>query len=189
MAYLEQFSFESPKMLVFCLGGHTEYGKLEVHDVVFVVAKTDKEAIEKMRKAWFGTQKSLHVDSWLIVESINGYEIRITKTKPPNKNTHLYFVNLGYYIPLQIGEHHFMTLVTAGSKREAMKLAMNECSSDLHMLHLDDLHDLDGCINIDKVDEYFITLEYTGLDKDLAQPINGYLNLRSLSEMAPNLDQ
>ncbi|MGB7127592.1 MAG: hypothetical protein WBD50_00680, partial [Candidatus Rhabdochlamydia sp.] len=79
----------------------------------------------------------------------------------------------------QIGEHHFMTLVTAGSKREAMKLAMNECSSDLHMLHLDDLHDLDGCINIDKVDEYFITLEYTGLDEDLAQPINGYLNLRS----------
>ncbi|QZA58407.1 hypothetical protein [Candidatus Rhabdochlamydia porcellionis] len=65
-----------------------------------------------------------------------------------------------------------MLLVTAGSKREAM----NECSSDLHMLHLDDL---DGHINIDKVDEYFITLKYTRLDKDLAQPTNGYLNLRS----------
>ena len=56
---------------------------------------------------------------------------------------------------------------------------MNECPSDLHMLHLDDLHDLDGCINFDKVDEYFIILEYTGLNKDLAQPINGYLNLHS----------
>ncbi len=179
MVYLEQFSFESPKMLVFCLGGHTEYGKLEVHDVVFIVAKTDEEATEKMRKAWFGTQKSLHVDSLLIVESINGYKVQIAKEKPLNKNMHLYFVNLGYYIPSQFGEHHFMTLVTAGSKREAMKSAMDKCSSDLYMLHVDDLHDLSGCINIDKVDEYFITLEYTGLEKGLAQPINGYFNLRS----------
>lgn len=179
MAYLEPFSFESPKMLVFCLGGHTEYGKLEVHDVVFIVAKNDKEVTEKIRKAWFGTQKSLHVDSWLVVENIDGYEVRITETNPPNKKTHLYFVNLGYYIPSQFGEHHVMTLVTAESKKDAMKAAMNKYSSDLYMLHLDDLHDLIGCINIDKIDEYFITLEYTGLEKDLIQPINGYFNLQN----------
>lgn len=179
MAYLEQFSFESPKLLVFCLGGHAEYGKLEIHDIVFVVAKTDKEATEKMRKSWVGTQKSLHVDSVVVVETINGYAVQITKTKPSDTKTHLYFVNLGYYIPSQIGEHHFMTLVTAESKREAMKFAMDQCSSDFHMLHVDDLHDLNGCIAIDQVDEYYITLEYTGLDEGPVKSTNGYFNLRS----------
>lgn len=179
MAYLEQFSFESPKVLIFCLGGHTEHSKLEVHDVVFVVAKDDKEATEKMKKNWFGTQESLHVDSWWVVENINGYEVQITKAKSTSKNPYLYFVNLGFYIPSQFGEHHFMTLVTARSKSEAMKSAMSQCPSDLYMLHLDDVHNLDGCINIDKIDEYFITLEHTGSDRGLPQPVNGYFNLRS----------
>jgi len=179
MADLEQFNFEAPKLLMFYLGGHTEYGKLEMHDVIFVVARTDKEAVAKMRQAWFGTQKSLHVDSWLAIENIDGYAISLTKSKPLDRNIKLYFVNLGYYVPSQIGEYHFSALVTAKSKREAMKSAMDRCSSDFYMLHLDDLHDLDGCINIDKVDEYFIKLEHTGLDNSPVQPVNGYFNLRS----------
>lgn len=178
MAYLEEFAFKNPKLLMFCLGGHTQNSYIEVHDVVFIVAKTTKEATKKIRKAWFGVDKSLHVDSWFAIESIEGYDVRVIKTKPIHQKNALYFVNLGYYVAAELGEQHFMKLVVAKSKKEAIKSAMDQFSADVEMIHIDDLYDLEGCIHISEVDQYFIQLSYAGSEKKLMQPINGYQNLR-----------
>src|SRR3989338_2691461 len=120
-----------------------------MHDVVFVIAKTDVEAAGKIRQAWYGTEKSLHVDSWFVAEEVDGFNIKISKNRKSSQ-THLYFVNLGYYKNGIFGENHFMTLVVAGSKIEA----------------------------IDEVDHSFIELEYRGLPKKPIMPINGYHKLR-----------
>lgn len=48
MLYLERFVFDFPKLFIFYLGGNVENCKIEMHDVVFVVAKTDDEASEKI---------------------------------------------------------------------------------------------------------------------------------------------
>lgn len=158
-------------------GGRTASSNIEVHDVIFIVAKTAQEATEKMRGMWFGTESSLHVDLWIALENIDGYEIEISKTKSENSPLHLYFVNLGYYTSFQMGEHHFMTFVVAESKRKATISAMNQCRSDVEMVHIDDLHDLEGCIRIDKIDQYFIHLKEKE-EKQQIQIINGYQNLR-----------
>lgn len=178
MLYLQQFTFDSPKLLIFYLGGNMEKSQIEMHDVVFVVAKTDEEASEKIKKKWCGTAKSLHVDSWLIAEEVDGFNITLSKTKSIKSGEHLYFVNLGYYKKDVFGELHFMTLVAASSKIGAIEVAKNKCAKDLEMLHSDNVYDLDDCIRIEEVDHYFIELEYTGLNKVALVPINGYQKLR-----------
>ncbi|EKE11145.1 MAG: hypothetical protein ACD_15C00135G0006 [uncultured bacterium] len=177
MIYLEQFAFKSPKLLIFYLGGNTEKSHIEMHDVVFVIAKTDVEAAGKIRQAWYGTEKSLHVDSWFVAEEVDGFNIKISKNRKSSQ-THLYFVNLGYYKNGIFGENHFMTLVVAGSKIEAIEKANKKCYQDLEMLHSDNVYDLDDCIRIDEVDHSFIELEYRGLPKKPIMPINGYHKLR-----------
>lgn len=177
MLYLEQFAFDSPKLFIFYLGGNVKNGNIEMHDVVFVVAKTDEEASKKIKSKWFGTEKSLHVDSWFIAENIDGFEVKILQEKPQMADMHLYFVNLGFYKCDVFGESHFMTLVIANSKSQAIEKAKMKSSPDKEMLHSDNVYDLDDCIRIDEVDNYYIELEYNGVS-DAIKPTNGYQKLR-----------
>jgi len=178
MLYLERFVFDSPKLFIFYLGGSFENCKIETHDVVFVVAKTDDEASEKIKQKWRGTEKSLHVDSWFIAENIDGFSVIITENKPQASDTHLYFVNLGFYRSGVFGEDHFMTLVVASSKSEAVEKAKLKVLPGKEMLHSDNVHDLDDCIRVDEVDNYYIDLEYSGVC-DAIKPTNGYQKLRA----------
>lgn len=190
MLYLNKFTFEFPKLLIFCLGGNIEKSHIEMHDVVFVVAKTDEEASEKIKKKWCGTEKSLHVDSWFVAEEADGFNIKICEMKPSDRDIHLYFVNLGYYKSGVFGESHFMTLVVAPSKTDAIKMAKEKCSQDLEMVHSDNVYDLDDCIQIDEVDHCFIELHYDAASQKKAiMPINGYQKLRpsDLVSMEKNL--
>lgn len=179
MLFLKKFSFESPKLFIFYLGGNMENSQIEMHDVVFVVAKTDEEATDKIKKKWCGIAKSLHVDSWLIAEHVDGFTISLSESQPAKNESHLYFVNLGYYKKDVFGELHFMTLVVAQSKIDAIEKAKNKCSQDLEMLHSDNVYDLDDCIRLEEVDHYFINLDYTSLNQHMMSPINGYQKLRA----------
>lgn len=178
MPILKKFSFDSPKLMIFCLGGCIEKAQIEMHDIVFIVAKTDEEASEKIRKKWCGTKTSLHVDSWFVAEEVDGFKVRLSSTKPLKKKPYLYFANLGYYKTGIFGEGHFMTVVVASSKTDAIKKAMSKCLHDLEMLHSDNVYDLDDCIRIEQIDHYFIELEHHGEKKEIV-PINGYQKLRS----------
>lgn len=183
--YLEKFSFDSPKLLIFYLGGNISGSHIEMHDVVFIVAKTDEEASKKIKDKWCGTEKSLHVDSWFVAEEIDGYNITVLQQQPLTKNIHLYFVNLGYYKTGVFGECHFMTLMPAESKIDAIEKTKKKCSHELEMLHSDNVYDLDDCICIDEVDRYFISLDYTNEFKQPKAPINGYQKLRMTSDKNP----
>lgn len=179
MLYLEQFAFNSPKLLIFYLGGNIENCNVEMHDVVFMVAKTDEEASKKIKSKWCGTEKSLHVDSWFVAENIDGFHIKITEDKPKASDTHLYFVNLGFYERDVFGESHFMTLIVANSKHEAVEKAKAKSPSDKEMVHSDNVYDLDDCIRIYEVDNYYVQLEYNGAC-DTIKPTNGYQKLRTI---------
>lgn len=179
MNQLEEFDFTTPTLLVFCLGGQAENCNIETHDVVFVVAKTTEEAARKIRDKWFGTPESVHVDSWFKVDYVDGFEVQIEESQieTSKRKISLYFVNLGYYHKALIGEYHYMTLVAAKSKSEAIKTALSRSPSEVEMTHVDDLHELEGCIKIGEVDDYWIRLKYRGVECGLSQPINGYQNI------------
>lgn len=184
MLFLQNFEFDTPKLLIFCVGGNIEKSNTEIHDVFFFVAKTDREATQKIRNSWWGTSKSLHVDSWFAIENVDGFDIKLNQTKPLQENDrHLYFVNLGYYQEGFFGEGHFMTCVVAHSKIEAGEKAQQLCQGNFEKLHNDNIYDLDDCIQISEVDRHFVTLQYTGI-KTPQKPINGYQKLRHATEIS-----
>lgn len=186
MPYLKEFNLELPKLFIFYLGGNTERNQIEMHDVAFVVAKTDEEVSEKLRKKWFGTEKSLHVDSWFIAEAVDGFKVELLEERPAVSEMQLYFVNLGYYKKGVFGELHFMKLTAASSKLEAIENVKNECAQACEMLHSDNVYDLDDCIHLEEVDRYFVGLTFTGEEQTI-DPINGYQRLRSFESSGRNL--
>lgn len=178
MLYLDRFEFDYPKLLIIYLGGSFENCNVEMHDAIFIAAKNDAEATQKIKKKWQG--KSVHVDSWFAAEQIEGFAIRLSKERMESSPVHLYFVNLGFYQAGVFGESHFMTLVVTASKSKAVEEAKKKLPPQ-EMLHSDNVYDLDDCIQIDEVDNYFIQLERNGLQQNI-KPINGYQKLRPTSD-------
>lgn len=172
--------FDTPKLGVFYLGGKIERSHIEIHDVVFVAGNSGADMSEQIKKQWIGTPNSLHIDSWFIAESIDGFNIHLSECKPcsHNKANSLFFVNLGSYKNGIFGELHFMTLVVAESRSKAIEKAKMRAPKNEDMQHCDNIYDLDECIRIDVINNYYITVEYTGIEQQ-STIINGYQKLNN----------
>ena len=68
---------------------------MKMHDVVFATGMNNLEIIEKIKQKWIGTP-SFYVDSYVILNNIEGYEVEISTNKSPSEQK-LYFVNLDSY--------------------------------------------------------------------------------------------
>ena len=105
------------KLFLVVLGGHARKSHVEIHDVRWVVGRTIEDTFPQLRKEWFGCLAGLHIDSFLEVRFIDGYEVKVRKKKNlddtksleisfernPN-NLQLWFVNIGCYKPNQLSE-------------------------------------------------------------------------------------
>jgi Domain of Unknown Function (DUF1543) len=176
MLNFDNVIFDSPKLYIFYLGGKVEGCNIEMHDVIFIVGKSNTEIVNKLKTKWCGTKKSLHIDSWFMVESIDGFDIEITENKPIDTHHYLFFINLGFYRAGIFGEDHLMTLIVAESRSKAIVKAKLKAPKDQEMLHSDNIYNIDDCIRIDRVDNYHIILKYTG--NNIQNTItNGYQKL------------
>lgn len=175
MGFIEKFEFEEPKLLAFYLGGRTEGCQTELHDVVFTTAKNLREAVPKIKAQWFGTERSLHVDSWMPLEKVDGFDISLTQDMDHQNedNLKLFFVNIGCYKQGVFGELHILKFVVADSVQLAKEKAKQELPRDVEEVHTDDIYDIDDCIMIEEVEDYKIVIESTN-KKTQAAPINGW---------------
>ncbi|WP_341758555.1 DUF1543 domain-containing protein [Candidatus Tisiphia endosymbiont of Ditula angustiorana] len=176
MQQFQNFIFNTPKLGIFYLGGKIEGCSIEIHDVVFVVGKSNIDMSEQIRKKWIGSPNSLHIDSWFIAETVDGFNIRISETTPQTRKNRLFFVNLGSYKKNFFGEFHFMSLIVAESRHAAIEKAKINAPKNEEMQHCDNIYDIDECIRIDKIDNYYIVLDYTGIEQENTV-INGYQKL------------
>ncbi|MBY0314746.1 MAG: DUF1543 domain-containing protein [Bdellovibrionales bacterium] len=177
MGTLQPFSFTENKLIAFYLGGRAPRCSLELHDVMFLVGKSSEELIPQIKENWFGTPKSLHVDSWLALENVEGYDITVSKGQNNNQrkskdDLKLYFVNLGAYKKEVFGEMHYMKFLVAESPLEAKNKAKKNLENDLVELHTDDLYDIDDCIEIEKIGPY--TVQLSRGQKSNVDPVNGW---------------
>ena len=179
MSYLEKFQFDKPKLLIFYLGGEIEGFDLEVHDIFFTVGKSYEEVIPKIKKKWAGTPESVHVDSWLPLEVVNGHEVSLSKEKSIDSKNKLFFINLGYYLDGSFGEFHRMHFLVADSKEKAKKLAREKVDKE-KILHVDDLYDIDNVLELNEIDGYQISLNQTSSNQATI-PTNGYFKLSEKS--------
>ncbi|AAV82419.1 DUF1543 domain-containing protein [Idiomarina loihiensis] len=167
------------KLFLVYVGGTAPGANIELHDIRFVVGPSMEETYPAIRKGWFGTQKGLHLDSFVHLHHVDGYRIHLTSEaheKPEEKR--LYFVNFGGYFPNKLAEYHDFTVVVADSPQSAKQLARAQFSkaglADAEQIHKDDLLAVDDCLCVDLVDNHYVTLEFDGEQQPLVPDWKGY---------------
>ncbi|MEO8490113.1 DUF1543 domain-containing protein [Pseudomonas sp.] len=145
-------------LFVVMLGGKHPRAKIEVHDVVFAVADTLQGTYSQLRDGWFGSPKGVHIDSWMMVDGVDGWKVELSPLAPQAGAHHLYFINLGGYEANAFGEAHHYLLVVARTAREAMNLGKQQMLRQWSQPHTDAVMDIDDCLPVDLVDGRYIHL-------------------------------
>ena len=145
-------------LFVVMLGGKHPRAKIEVHDVVFAVADTLEAAYPQLREGWFGSQKGVHIDSWMTVDGVDGWKVQLSHLAPNAGAPRLYFINLGGYESNVFGEAHHYLLVVARTAREAAAQGKQQMLTHWTQSHTDGVLDIDDCLPIDLVDGRYIHL-------------------------------
>jgi hypothetical protein len=168
------------------LGGRMPGCNIELHDVVFVVAHTIENAYPTLAKKWFGDRKSLHIDSYITLKCVDGYEIKLYKDIPPKNDNKLFLVNYGGYHSNQFGEAHEISFYVGAHKKEVREKAMRHLGVNFIQRHVDDNrvvtdkknkttgYVIDDIFDVAEVDGYYISLEPTDTNESL-QISSGYV--------------
>ncbi|BBN82667.1 hypothetical protein PA25_26520 [Pseudoalteromonas sp. A25] len=156
------------------LGGRVNGCHIEMHDVRFVIGDKIEACYQKLKAQWVGDKAAVHMDAYVAIKHVDGYEVSLTK-KRPEHSLKLYFVNMGAYVPERLAEQHDFALFVAHNTHEAKAKAKQQLLSGMSHLHKDNLHDVDDCFAIDLLDEqYFIELKPSGKNQALSPDWFGY---------------
>ncbi|MFZ8932743.1 MAG: DUF1543 domain-containing protein [Bacteriovoracaceae bacterium] len=157
MGFVDKFSFTEKKLMAFYLGGRLAGINIECHDIQFYVGKDYKEVLPRINKNWKGTKSSLHIDSWIVLDQCDQHDILLSES-PSTSKLRLYLLNIGYYKKQSFGEYHEFLFVVASSKSEAKNNALAQFDKAFIEAHMDDLFDVDDCIEVSTVDNLHIHL-------------------------------
>ena len=160
------------KLFSVFLGGRADKCNTELHDVVFTIGEKIEDTYFDLVGKWFGLPDRLHIDSWGVLNIIEGYKISLSKEKKKSDRK-LYFVNLGAYEKNRFEELHESKFMVDINKINVKKRAKEQLLIGKEQVHLDDLYDVDDCIQIKKVSGYYINLEKTS-KKGKLEFNNGY---------------
>ena len=160
------------KLFSVFLGGRADKCNTELHDVVFSIGEKIEDTYIDLLDKWFGLPDRLHIDSWVDLRIVEGYKVSLSKKKNKS-NKKLYFVNLGAYEKNRFEELHESKFMVDINKINVKKRAKELLLIGKEQVHLDDLYDVDNCIEIKKVSGYYINLERT-LKKGNLKFNNGY---------------
>lgn len=145
-------------LFVVMLGGKHPKAKIEVHDVVFVTGNSIEECYQELRAQWFGTAAGLHIDCWMQVDGVEGYQVRFSEQAPVADELRLFFINLGGYTSGAFGEDHHYLLVTAKDKVQAKQKGKSYLPKSWDKPHTDAVVDVDDCIAIDQIGGRYVRL-------------------------------
>jgi len=151
----------------------------------FVVAQSIEETYDELRKQWWGTPSSLHVDGWAELAHADGYDIEL-KPEPFSREEKLYYVNLGGYTDGNLIERHKNVFVVAPSLAEAKTRALR-ANRGWKQLHRDDLYEAEQAFCLaDVVGEQrlYIHLTPSAVPREVAFTCK-YTSLRMRSPRRP----
>lgn len=134
------------KLFVIYIGGSHPQSLIELHDIRFIVAEHLEETYELLKKSWWGTPKSLHIDAWGILTQADGYDISFTEQETHNPQN-LFFINLGGYDPTMFTELHKNIFVVAENENMAKTKALAQIKS-WSSGHRDYLYDIEHIVSI-----------------------------------------
>jgi len=149
------------KLYITLLGGKHEKANVEVHDVIPVISSDIKTAFPYLKQQWFGVQKGLHVDGWMMINGVSyqdlNYQVQVTDT-PVKQDLKLFLINLGAYVPDQFGEIHKYLVVAAKNKTEAKAQGKLAIEKTWFKPHTDAVIDVDDCLELNEINQKFVHL-------------------------------
>jgi hypothetical protein len=150
------------------IGGKAPQSLIELHDIRFVIAKSIEDTYSALRKSWWGTPESLHLDCWGVVEEVDGHTVTVSAQPPSDEDRKLYFANLGGYDPHQFTELHDNVLVIATNTVEAKSKALAKVKSKKwDVPHRDYLHEVESIKSLNEIlaeQSLYIHLTPTNVD-------------------------
>lgn len=152
---------EERSLFLVYVGGRAPKANIELHDVLFAAGSSIEDTYPSLREQWFGSPERLHLDSYLQVKNVDGYRVRLRPGQPGHEEK-LFFVNLGGYDPGNLAELHEFGLFVATSSGQAKTLARDKLLVGSQSQHKDDLFEVDDCLRIAGIDNYFVHLERGG---------------------------
>jgi len=160
------------KLYAVMLGGMAKGCNIELHDVQFIIADKIENGYRHLIDKWFGIKTKVHLDSYIHLDIVDGYKIRLS-AEPSSSKEKLFFINMGAYSEGKFLELHDSTFLIDTSKISVKKRAKAELLIGKNTVHTDDLFEVDDCINISKIGDLYIHLEKTNETSSLT-PVNGY---------------
>lgn len=185
---MNNFELAEKKLFAVYLGGRADRCNIELHDVVFVVGSNLEETYPTLAKKWFGNLNQFHIDSYIHLKYIDGYEIELVKDPSEvDLFKKLYFINLGAYKSHDFTEYHESAFYVAETSHEAVKRAKSELCQGLNTIHKDDVllidkvshtmdFDVDDVLEISEIDDYYISLKPTA-STQRSIPFSAYIKL------------
>lgn len=139
----------TPKLFAVYVGGKTETSNIELHDMRFVVGDKIEDCYEELRRQWWGTRESIHLDCWGALEQVDGFDIHL-KAEPYTGTQKLYFLNLGGYDLSQFTELHNNVFVVAESEVQAKVKALKTIAH-WHATHKDSQFEIETAICLNPI--------------------------------------
>jgi hypothetical protein len=136
------------KLFAVYIGGDIAGAHLELHDLRFVFAPTIEETYDQLRREWWGTPASLHLDCWAELSHSDGYEISL-RPEPATQTEKLFFVHLGGYDGT-FGEAHRNLFLVATSAQEAKTRAVSSIKG-WRDPHRDALFEIEKTLNLSEL--------------------------------------
>lgn len=143
------------QLMMVTVGGKVKDVNMEVHDVQFVQAADLESTYDVLKERWYGVLDGLHIDSYMVVEHIDGYDVKVTETVSDQEN-HLFLVNVGGYTPGKMLEEHDIKLYVGTDEKSVKQRVMAEYKELFNMRHVDKIVNVnelvDGHIQLTKVE-------------------------------------
>jgi hypothetical protein len=134
---------------MFYVGGDCRNSNIELHDVRFSLGKNPQDCYDDLRRQWWGTPSSLHIDSWAEISHADGYDVMLSD-KPFDRPEKLYFLNLGGYNAEEFEEVHKNILVVAETQKAAIQKSI-QAQKHWKLPHKDALMELEKAVLLSKM--------------------------------------
>lgn len=136
------------KLFAIYIGGDIKGANIELHDMRFVIAPDIESTYPELRRQWWGTPSSLHVDCWAELTQADGYKITLQKESSA-ETKRLYYVNLGGYDGQDFTEAHKNVFVVAETEQKAKIRALKQVKHWV-AFHKDDMYQAEQCFSLEK---------------------------------------
>lgn len=97
----------------------------EQHDIFFGVGVNLASLVDQIKLSWPEAKGRIHIDAWREVTVVDDFQITIHKKSNTTSKelNHLFFINLGGYLPNEFDEQHYKVITVAESLSKASQIA------------------------------------------------------------------